>query len=73
MRYNPEQGLFGNINRALKEITKSNNHISNNKAVQDCYNAETENLMCDLDDIDRIANIEEALLELEQMIEERNG
>lgn len=35
MRYKPELGLFGNIERAFKELNKTNNNIFNNKSKLD--------------------------------------
>lgn len=35
MKYKPELGLFGNVKRALSELTKTNNTVFNNKAEAD--------------------------------------
>jgi len=70
MKYNPSIGLFGNVKQLFTESNKTNNTVYNNKAMADQVQASNEDLMCELDSIDRIAEIEEALIELESMITE---
>lgn len=67
-RYNPTLGIFGNIKALFSEDAKNKNAINTNKADAINQQALNEDIMCELDDADRIASIEEALIELEEMI-----
>lgn len=35
MKYKPERGFFGNLERAFEEMTKTNNKVFNNKSELD--------------------------------------
>ena len=82
MKYKPELGLFGNLNRAFSELTKTNNKVFNNKSEID--NKLAENL-AEADEIaielyeaslaQEAINAEqdEAIIEIYEMMEATNN
>lgn len=51
MRYKPELGFFGNLERAYAELTKTNNNIFNNKSEVDARFYEISSTQNDTDAI----------------------
>lgn len=72
-RYRAELGVFGNIKQLFEEATKTNRIVGKNKTDADITQASNENIMCELDSVDRIAEIEEALCELDERLGGING
>lgn len=48
MRYKPELGMFGNIERAFKELNKTNNKVFNNKSEVELALAESDEIAIEL-------------------------
>ena len=59
MKYKPELGFFGNLERAYSELTKTNNKIFNTQSDVQRVTAETTSA------VENIALIEEALCEMD--------
>lgn len=84
MTYNTELGLFGNITKALREITNTNNTVSRNEQTATDAKNETDDGLLDIasitsDDTDAsaelgemVAELYEAVTELADLMAERN-
>lgn len=64
-----DKGVNGELKKLTKKLQLTNNNVFNNKAQADITQQSNEDIMCELDVLDRLAEIETALIELEEMIE----
>ena len=82
MRYKPELGFFGNLERTFTELTKTNNKVYNNKSEVDqalAENlAETDEMAIELFEANLAqsainAEQDEAIIEIYEMMEVANN
>lgn len=78
MRYKPELGFFGNLEKAFAELTKTNNKVFNNKSEVEQALAEADEIAIDLYEAGLAqeainAEQDEAIIEIYEMMEAENN
>lgn len=74
MRYKPELGFFGNLERAFEEMTKTNNKVFNNQTATEQALAEADEIAIELYEAGLAqeainAEQDEAIIEIYEMME----
>ena len=77
MRYKPELGFFGNLERAFSELTKTSNKVFNLRSEVEQTLAETDEMAIDLFEANLAqsainAEQDEAIIEIYEMMEVAN-
>ena len=78
MRYKPELGFFGNLERAFSELTKTSNKVFNLRSEVEQTLAETDEMAIDLFEANLAqsainAEQDEAIIEIYEMMEVANN
>ena len=68
MKYNPELGIFGNLNLLFTERNKTNNNVFNNKSTADANHEESIEGLCEVAEI--TSDETDASTELAEMVAE---